>query len=409
MKKICIVTTRHISYNPRVLKEADALKEKGYEVVVITVSNHYRQRKFDEELMQTRCWKLKTVNFCKEIKNERPRWLYFSVKQKLFERLSHLSLRYGIAERAMSKAYTPLLTLAVKEKAHCYLTHHPEALAIGFKASRKNKARFGFDAEDFHTGMNESSNASGEEALTEYLERKYLPFCHHLTAASKGISEAYAEKYNIKKPQVLLNVFPEIKLPAPQLNSPVKFYWYSQTIGPNRNLEFLIKAASLVNDSFEVHLRGSFQNQQYFHHLTQLINSHGLKDKFYFHKPIRADAIISDAHQFDVGMALESNVSFNRNICVTNKTFSYLMSGLAIIGTDTCGQKDIFANFPDAVYVCKMNDEQDLASGMRYYIQHPAKLYTAKKAARRAAENEFNWERESKKFLTKIESLFAAG
>ena len=83
MKKICIVTTRHISYNPRVLKEADSFYANGYDVVVVTINNHSAQRKFDEQLMLSRKWKLSTVDFRKEVREEKNRWLYLSVKQRI--------------------------------------------------------------------------------------------------------------------------------------------------------------------------------------------------------------------------------------------------------------------------------------------------------------------------------------
>lgn len=404
MKRICIVTTRHICYNPRVLKEADALQEKGYEVSVVTVNNHSQQRKFDEDLMKERQWKLKTVNFRKN--EEKFHWLYLSLKQNFFFIFSKISFKNGIAERAVEKAFSPLLRLAIRQKADFYLAHHAEAMAIAFKASKKRNVKFGFDAEDFHTGMNESAHHSHYDLIIAYLENKYLNRCHYISAASKGISEAYQKKYNLKNAEVILNVFPIVNLKAKEPNVPVKFYWYSQVIGPNRNLEFLVKAASKINGAFEVHLRGTFQSQQYKDCLNALISGYNLNDNFFFHEPIIANEIISDASQFDVGLALESDVSVNRNICVTNKIFSYLMSGLAIVGTDTYGQKDIFSNFSNAVYVCKMNDEEDLANGMCYYIHNLAQLYLAKKTAREAAETTFNWEQESKFFLGKIEILF---
>ena len=92
MTKICIVTTRHISYNPRVLKEADALSAAGYEVVVVTVSNTDSQAAFDEELMGRRSWRLRTVNFRKERAGERWYWLYLSLKQRVFLVLSRLNV-----------------------------------------------------------------------------------------------------------------------------------------------------------------------------------------------------------------------------------------------------------------------------------------------------------------------------
>jgi glycosyltransferase involved in cell wall biosynthesis len=103
-----------------------------------------------------------------------------------------------------------------------------------------------------------------------------------------------------------------------------------------------------------------------------------------------------------VGLALESNVSINRNICVTNKTFAYLMAGLAIIGTDTQGQKDIFGNFGEAALLCKSHDPSTLGAAMLHFILNPDRLATAKQAARIAALDRFNWENESQKLFQRV-------
>ena len=399
MKKICIVTTRHISYNPRVLKEADTLHQAGYKVSVVTVNNHSVQRSFDEDLMRTRKWTLLTVNFRREVTSERYLWLYLSIKHKLFAVLARLTFKMGIAERAINKAYDHLLRKAKQEQADLYIVHHPEALGIGFRASQANRSKFAYDAEDFHTGMSESVTSFKEEKNIAFVEKKYLPYCNYITAASKGIGEAYIDKYAIGHPVTILNVFPKVQLTVSPVNNPVRFYWYSQVIGPNRSLELLLAAASEIKEPFEIHLRGSFQNGQYKHTLLQLIDEYHLHGKIFFHQPILAEDIIPDACQFDVGLALESAVSLNRKICVTNKSFSYLMSGLAIIATDTYGQKDILSPYSEVAYICETDNKEALVNAMLFYINQPGVLLKAKHAARNLAEDLFNWEEESKKFL----------
>jgi spore maturation protein CgeB len=104
-----------------------------------------------------------------------------------------------------------------------------------------------------------------------------------------------------------------------------------------------------------------------------------------------------------VGLALESDISVNRNICVTNKVFSYLMSRLLIIGTDTEGQKDIFSHFPDASRIVRKKDAEDLSEAMQFYIIHKDRLMEAKTAAASAVKRSFNWELESQKLLGYIE------
>jgi glycosyltransferase involved in cell wall biosynthesis len=409
MKKICIVSTRHVSYNPRVLKEADALDAAGFAVVVVTIRNDERQAAFDDELMRQRKWKLRTVDFRRGRRGERRYWLSLTLKQRLFLLLSRISLRWGIAERAAEKAFDGLLKLAGAERADLYIAHHAEALGAAYAAARRNNARLGFDAEDFHTGMEDSS--AGMNRMIGYLEASYLPFCEYLTAASTGIAEAYRDKYGIRLPQVILNVFPLEELPVRPPGNPVKFYWYSQVIGPNRGIELLLDAASRIavpgdgTRGFEIHLRGQLYSEDYKTTLMQRYGDPGLWDRVFLHEPIAPARLIGDANQFDVGLALESNVSVNRNICVTNKVFSYLMSRLMIIGTDTYGQKDIFAHFPGAVRVCRMDDPEDLADAMRACIAGELSVLEGKRSAGEAAEQRFNWERESKKLQRYTESI----
>lgn len=403
MKKICIVTTRHISYNPRVLKEADALDAAGYQVVVVSVCNDGRLAAFDEELMRVRKWKLRVVRVRKERVAERRYWLYLSIKQRVFLLLAKIGFGGGIAERAAEKAFDGLRRMAGAERADLYIVHHTEALGAGYAAARDNKAYFGFDAEDYHPGMNGATAAANK--LIGWLERKYLPYCDHLTAASKGIGEAYRDNYGIRLPEVILNVFPPEELPVRTPGNPVRFYWYSQVIGPNRGIELLLDAASRVALPFEIHLRGSLYSEEYINGLRERCGDSGVWDRVFLHEPILAAQLIADANQYDVGLALESDTSINANLAVANKIFAYLMARLFIIGTDTYGQRDIFSHFPDAVRIFDMHSAEELADAMRSCIVDRAAVEAGKRAAGRAAERCFNWDLESAKLLRSIDHL----
>src|SRR5918993_2868941 len=120
-----------------------------------------------------------------------------------------------------------------------------------------------------------------------------------------------------------------------------------------------------------------------------------IENNVFFYEPIVAEEIIKDASKYDVGLAIETDISLNRNICVTNKVFSYLMSGLAIVGSDTDGQLDIFSHFADAVQVCRKNDTKSLGEAMLYFIKNPEALMRSKQAAKQAARDRYNWEFES--------------
>src|SRR5207244_4423885 len=101
-----------------------------------------------------------------------------------------------------------MVRAAVSEPADLFIGHNLPGLPAAVKAARMHGARAAFDAEDLHSAM----GPSGEELtlwdlLAEYLERRFLPQCSYVTAASPLIAEAYAKRLGIALPTTILNVF----------------------------------------------------------------------------------------------------------------------------------------------------------------------------------------------------------
>ena len=82
-------------------------------------------------------------------------------------------------------------------------------------------------------------------AIAERVERLVLPGAAFLTTSSPMIADAYADKYGLR-PRTIHNTF-SLDLPDPWFPSegvPLRFYWFSQTLGPGRGLEDFIRAAA---------------------------------------------------------------------------------------------------------------------------------------------------------------------
>lgn len=424
---VCIVTSKHVSYNPRVVKEADALTAAGHAVTVVTVCNNREQALLDQALMRSRQWRLLTVNYRRTGVKERLLWLSSALRQRLFRGLDTLTHRCGIAERAQGREFPELQRLACAVRADLYLAHHVEALGAAWAAARRHGARLAFDAEDFHSGMYTAAPTldtvagglektvssllaaaarqpkSNEQQRVEYLEQKYLPRCAYVTAASDGIALAYALKYRLPRPATILNVFPleDLDTPSPVARQPaqaVRLYWYSQVIGPGRGLEEAVRALPLLTAPCELHLRGTPQTECVAR-LKGLAEELGVGRRLFLHPPCPPDELVREAARHDIGLALENAVELNRLICVTNKIFTYLNAGLAVAATDTPGQAGIMAQVPEAGVVCRMNDARSLAGAINALTAHPERLSAARQAARRAAEVRYNWGVEGRKVV----------
>jgi len=245
--KVVIVTTKHVSYNPRVVKEADTLADAGYEVVVYAFNYEEYLHRIDINLLKGRKWKLKTINFRKKGVREYLFWLYSGIRQKIIGRiLSRITLAHGIAELAYGRVTREYIRLVKKEKANLYIAHHVDALAPAYFAAKKYNSKFAFDVEDLHDLEFSSGDSVRTVKQIEYIQGKFLPECNYVTVASPCFVDHLKNVYSVKSAVSVMNVFPlEIISQSDRRydkNSDLpSIYWYSQVIGYDRGIEIIVE------------------------------------------------------------------------------------------------------------------------------------------------------------------------
>jgi glycosyltransferase involved in cell wall biosynthesis len=406
--RVCLVTSEHISANPRLVKEADALCEADYDVRVVACQWQEWKTRADLSLLAKRRWRCHFLNWSRQ---HDPSLFWFSrLRHHAAKRLlTRVILGYGVAERAISRVIPELTRAAAAEPADLFIGHNIGALAAATIAARTYRARVGFDAEDFHSGMDMfGTPRSIFTTASEYIERRYLSSCNCITAASPGIADAYATKYNILRPSPILNVFPLSQRPQmlrPSKESdPLTLYWFSQTIGAHRGLEDVIQVMGLLRGcNIELHLRGNWQSG-YREWLYQCAASAGLRPKqIVTHDPEPPDEMVRLAAQYDVGLALEQRLSKNRDICLTNKIFTYLLGGNAVLATATKGQRPVMEALGSAGFCYELGDVQALAHQLEQWYEDRAALQNARLQAWKWGAQRYNWDIEKGKFLHVIE------
>ncbi len=414
MKKIILISPFPPAQNPRLLKEYLILKELGFIVIVIYGSRDYWASSFDSS----------NQDFVL-IGGKKGDISYF------FTRLFFKFLIKPFSKVFSINAISYFQYLKIKSiKADLYIAHNLAALPIAVKAAKFHKAKCGFDAEDFHRQEVSDNINSKEYQLAKYIEDKYLPQLDYLTAASPLIAAEYKKLYPSLNPVVINNVFSRALIPpsgvgelppsgarglsysqdlgvSPHnspfsiLDSPLKLFWFSQTIGKGRGLEDVIAAMQLLkNVNLELHLLGNVSSatKLYFQNLAKEI-------QIFYYEPIAPEAIFEFASRFDIGLALEQNIPYNRDICLTNKIFTYLTSGLAIIASETSAQKQFMQTHPTVGQSYEIGNIETLACIIKYYFENKEALLKAQKASIELAQTDLNWEVEGKKFLEIINQL----
>lgn len=408
LKKIVLLSSGQPSTNPRLVKEADALAGAGYTVVVIYQYWNHWATQFDRELLPQKKWVSIRVGGSHD--EDTSAWWFSRLSQKFNILIAKtLGLKFGTAERAAGRAGAFLYDAARKHPADLYIAHNLPALPAAVKAAGLIQAKCGFDAEDYHRNETHDNPAEFDVQLKTYIENSYLPHCNYLTASSQQISDQYQQLFPLKKITTLLNVFPRQHLQLLKLDKKglLKLFWCSQTIGADRGLEEVIEAMGILKKPIELHMLGQC-SADYKIALLKLAAAHGLDvELLHFYQPVLADTIFQFAAGFDIGLATETGMPLNRDICLSNKIFTYLQSGLAIVASDTIAQGQFINDHPSIGLLYAKNDATSLAASLNAYFEDRQLLQETKSGNYVLGQVHLNWETESRKFLSVVEKTLA--
>lgn len=415
-RRICLVTSAPISYNPRLVKEADALREAGFDVSVVGPLTDGRRAGLDADIAGRSGWRWRPVDVRPRPVRPFLRWFATGVGVRALRAAPGIEHIAGLRERAYSRYAAALARAAAGECAALYIAHNLPALPAAAWAAARSGGRFGFDAEDYHRGQftqrERAANARGY-ALTLAMERTYIPAAAHLTASSEGIGKAYARDLGLDEPTVVLNAFPPEDLVAAvpdavlareRRASGPSLYWYSQMIGPDRGLSDALQALAELPGA-QLHVRGEWAAgyaAAFFAEAARL----GVRARVHILDPAPPGQLVRLAAQHDIGLALDPPLSQNRNLCVTNKILVYLLAGLGVAAAATEGQRAIMTKAGPAGFLYASGDARGLAAGLRALCASPARLEEARQAARGAAERHFSWQVEKAKLVGAVERVF---
>ena len=123
------------------------------------------------------------------------------------------------------------------------------------------------------------------------------------------------------------------------------------------------------------------------------------------HEPIGAGEIFDFASQFDIGIATETGIPLNRDICLTNKVFTYTQCGLAMIVSDTQAQALFMEQYPDTGKLYQKSNLQSLTDCISFYLQNPDILYQTRLQNYQLGQTALNWETESRTFLSLVQKV----
>lgn len=395
-RRYVIVSGFQVINNPRVVKEADAIAELGHEVIVLAAIHRAADLPRIEAMVRERKWQhVPVVDLTQRDLPNRLRGTWLRAMARLMREAGQ---RFGY-QHPMQLGYESgaLLRMARKLDADLYSLHLEKALWVGRKLVGDGRA-VRIDMEDWYSedGL-PADQAKRPLAMMRQDESLLLNNAVHSTTTSRVLAEGLVQAYGCPMPAVIHNSFPSEERYATDGRTIDRkdttlpsIAWFSQTIGPGRGLEALMQAVSLIDVPFEVHLRGT-PRPGYVQHLMADMSPE-LRARIHIHPQVPQDELLSRLSEHDIGYCGELSDCASRHLTTPNKIFEYMRASLAIVASDTAGQKEVAATAPEAVRVFAQGNAVALADVLRPLIEDAEVRRNAATASVSALEQHFSWE-----------------
>lgn len=392
---ICILTSLLPADNPRALKEAVALAAQGYAVNMLTTAS----LRDDDARLARRCgFSLASV------RRGAP-----SPAARLTARTArHLHRAFGYETRwQLGHGLGALYRRARAARADLYLAHAEVGLWAAAGLQREG-CRVAVDMEDWYSeDLLPEARAQRPLALLRELEAKLLRGAASATTTSMAMSAALADTYSCARPSVVYNAFAwsdraaidGLRRDRRDRRRP-SIYWFSKTLGDGRGLEDLLAALHFVDADAEIHLRGD--TIAGFEQRLRTLAPESWRDRIVLHGPVAADALLSRLVEHDIGFAGEQTYCRNKDLTASNKLLHYLLGGLAVVASDTQGQREVAAQAQGGILLYPPGDARALAGQLNALLASGERLAAAKDAALVAAKAQFCWERQEPVLLANV-------
>ncbi|WP_338443962.1 glycosyltransferase family 4 protein [Pseudomonas sp. LTR0] len=397
MKKIAMIVWNEFLNDARVLKEAQTLRNAGYQVCVFALHTPGVTRQRDRlndgievvRVARSPLWKLRN----RKAPSASP--LQADKSQGPSGNLGFKHQLLRLVVRAWTHA--ALLVHMVRYGAHVVHSHDVNTLPTAWLAARLSRARLVYDAHEISTSR---EGYDGFRRLVGMVEKRLMPTADGTITTTDARAKYFARAYQIVRPTVLQN--------RPRLTHcgstnrireelGLTEQWpiivYQGGLQQGRGLEKLIRTAASVPEAYFVLIGGG----RLAYLLSRLIEELELQDRVRIIPTVPLAELPSYTASADIGVQPIENTCLNHYTTDSNKLFEYLIAGLPVVATDLPEIRRIVRKHDVGILV-PANDPTNLAQALSVLVNDVTLRKTYAQNSRSAASS-LNWEEQESRLI----------
>jgi glycogen synthase len=393
-----------VSNEPRVLRQAAALVEAGWRVVVLGHEGH----------------------------SVRPPGWYFvrlpvDPPYALPARLVFLGLqavgtvvtRFGVLP-AIRRAGARLFHAFIpgyawrRKQVRKFRTAHPElrpdlvishdyfTADVGLETARHFGARFSVDCHEYARGqyMHDEGWVRTSRPYVSAFQDHYLARADAVTTVCQGIAELLNGEQKLRRPvEVIRSVpFPNIQ-PFRPTGERITVLYHGE-IFYLRGLHKAVRSMAMWRPEFQLLLRGN-SDPRYVEDLWRIAEEVGVTDRLSIEPPVQFAEIVPAANQADIGYFVHKDLSPQKRFVLPNKFFEYAMAGLALCVSDLPEMARLVREYGFGRLVPEY-DERAIAAVINSFDRDSIDFMKQRSIEAAAA---LNWDKEKYRMLEFYESI----
>ena len=426
--KVCMFVWNQFTNDARVLREATALADKGYQLDLIAIHDPYEKGLPKEEIINgfsvkrvdrfPKCYlKLQeTFKFAKGILRNRQNNLgYFILLVLLGVVFSPLilivaPLGYLFKKIGLFKLYIimgiffKMVSQGLKKDYDVYHCHDLNTLPQGYLCNILRKKKLIYDSHEVQTSR---TGYVGKQYY--YLEKFLVSKIDKMIMTTNTRADHTAELYSIQKPVVIHNYPFYNKPPKGKVNlhelldipkdEPILLY--QGGIQEGRGLEQIVEATPFFNRGIVVFIGdGRIKNQ-----LMKKCSDLNIDHKVRFLSKVPVNDLIFYTQNAYLGFQVLQNICFNHYSTLSNKLFEYIMAEVPMVASD----------FPEIVRIVEgskvgvvvdPHSVEEIVEAVNFLLANPKLRDEYSKNCGEASEK-FNWLHEQHVLLEMYQELVA--
>jgi len=359
MKKAVLTVISDISTDQRVLKQAELLRDNGFDVTVIG-----RKIRGISDLPTGRPGEIRLL-----IPFEKGPLLYVAFNLRLFFSM-------------------------IGRKADIYVANDLDTLLPSFLVSKMYGRPLVYDSHEYFTGQHGLAERKSRYYVWKRLEGFLLPRIRWMITVTKSIADLYEMEYGIK-PVVVRNVSnsastipPRSRIEAGAGEGDLLTVFQGSGINPGRGAEELIEAMALT-EGVKLLVIGSGDAYE---NVKRLANVKGVSQKVKFLPRMPWEEMMSYTRSCDAGLSLDKDTCINQRYSLPNKIFDYISAGIPVIASPLPEVSALLSEFGCGIILGAVTPAEIAAKLM--LLKNDASLLASLKKRAAVAAPCLTWERE---------------